>query len=148
MRQLVHTMFIANDHNSFHLWWQENFVKHQKVLKYYDQDCLKNFLLLFMSLLSASIVKNSHFCDWTLLNLSKKRRRPTFKGLNTKFGPQWEGRKSSYQRNLSVAILSHTPQSKWNFHLLWIVVIMCFIYFGVIVVNLSPSFSFKWGTME
>ena len=39
---------------------QENFIKHQKVSKY-DHDCLKNFILLFLSLLTASIVKNSHF---------------------------------------------------------------------------------------
>ena len=32
-------MFITNNHASFHLWWDENFVKHQNVSKYYDQDC-------------------------------------------------------------------------------------------------------------
>ena len=32
-------MFISNNHDSFHLWWHENFVKHQNVSKYYDQDC-------------------------------------------------------------------------------------------------------------
>ena len=35
--------------------WLWNF----KVSKYYDRDCLQNFLLLFMSLLTAPIVKNS-----------------------------------------------------------------------------------------
>ena len=30
-------MFIANNRDSFHLWWKENLVKHQKVSKYYDQ---------------------------------------------------------------------------------------------------------------
>ena len=39
MRQLVYTLFITNNHDSFHLWWKENLVKHQKVLKYYGQDC-------------------------------------------------------------------------------------------------------------
>ena len=39
MRQLVYTIFIINNHNSFHLWWKENLVKHQKVSKYYDWDC-------------------------------------------------------------------------------------------------------------
>ena len=39
MRQLVYTMFITNNHNSFHLLWHENFVKHQNVSKYYGQDC-------------------------------------------------------------------------------------------------------------
>ena len=44
MRQLVYTMFISNNHfissnPSFHLWWMENLVKHQKVSKYYETDC-------------------------------------------------------------------------------------------------------------
>ena len=32
-------MFITNNHASFHLWWKENLVKHQKVSKYCDHDC-------------------------------------------------------------------------------------------------------------
>ena len=32
-------MFITNNHDSFHLWWEKNLVEHQKVWKYYDQDC-------------------------------------------------------------------------------------------------------------
>ena len=38
-------MLITNNHDSFHLWWHENFVKHQNVSKYYDQDC--RYLALF-----------------------------------------------------------------------------------------------------
>ena len=35
-------MFISNNHTSFHLWWKENLVKHQKVLKHYGNDwCFK-----------------------------------------------------------------------------------------------------------
>ena len=45
MRQLAYAMFITNNHNEFHLWWKENLVKHQKVSKYYDQDCSKTFIL-------------------------------------------------------------------------------------------------------
>ena len=33
-------------------------VKYQKVSKYYANDCLQNFILLFMSLLTAPIVNN------------------------------------------------------------------------------------------
>ena len=44
VRQLVYTIFITNNYNSFHLWWKENLVKHQIVWKYYDQDCCKNLL--------------------------------------------------------------------------------------------------------
>ena len=32
-------MFIANNRASFHLWRKENLVKHQKVSKYYENDC-------------------------------------------------------------------------------------------------------------
>ena len=38
---------------------KENLVKHQKVSKYYENDCLQNFLSLFMSLLTAKFVKSS-----------------------------------------------------------------------------------------
>ena len=34
---------ISNNHNSFHLWWKKNLVKHQKVWKYYGQDCRWTF---------------------------------------------------------------------------------------------------------
>ena len=39
MRRLVHTMFITNNHASFHLWWKQNLVKYQKILKYYVHYC-------------------------------------------------------------------------------------------------------------
>ena len=32
-------MFISNNCLSFHLWWMENLLKHQKVSKYYETDC-------------------------------------------------------------------------------------------------------------
>ena len=32
-------MFITNNLDSFHLWWKKKLVKHQKVSKYYYQDC-------------------------------------------------------------------------------------------------------------
>ena len=35
--------------------------RHQKVSGYYEIDCVSNLLLLFISLLTAPIVKNSHF---------------------------------------------------------------------------------------
>ena len=39
---------------------KENLLKPQKVSKYYEHDFLRKFLLLFMSLLTALIVKSSH----------------------------------------------------------------------------------------
>ena len=32
-------MFINNNCASFHLWWMENLVKHQKVSEYYENGC-------------------------------------------------------------------------------------------------------------
>ena len=52
--------FIINKHALFHLWQKELLLNHQKVSKYYEHDCLQNFILLFMSLVIALIVKNSH----------------------------------------------------------------------------------------
>ena len=60
MRKLVYTMFISNNRPSFQLWLNENLVKHQKVSTYYENDYLESFLLLFMCLLTAKFVKNSH----------------------------------------------------------------------------------------
>ena len=37
--QLWYSIFITNNHGSFHLWWKENLVKYQKVSKYYVHDC-------------------------------------------------------------------------------------------------------------
>ena len=42
VRQLVYTMFISNSRTIFHLWWKENLVKHEKVSKYYEDDCRSN----------------------------------------------------------------------------------------------------------
>ena len=53
-------MFITNKRASFYLQRKENVVKHQKVSKYYENDWLQNFFLLFMSLLTDPVVKNSH----------------------------------------------------------------------------------------
>ena len=39
MRQFVYTNFISNNRELFHLWWKENLVNHQKVSKYYENDC-------------------------------------------------------------------------------------------------------------
>ena len=39
MTQLVHTMFISNNHASFRFWCRENLVKYQKASKHYENDC-------------------------------------------------------------------------------------------------------------
>ena len=52
-------MFVSNKRTSSYLWCKENLVKHQRVPKYYKNDCLQNFLLSYMPLLAAKFVKNS-----------------------------------------------------------------------------------------
>ena len=52
-------MFITNNRTSFHLWGKKNFLNDQIVSKYYEHDCLQRFVLLFISLLTDLIVKNS-----------------------------------------------------------------------------------------
>ena len=42
---------------------KEKLVENQKVSKYYENDCWKNFLSLFMSLLTAPIFKNKSYLD-------------------------------------------------------------------------------------
>ena len=39
MRKLVYTMFISNNRASFHFYWKENLVNHQKVSKYHENVC-------------------------------------------------------------------------------------------------------------
>ena len=69
VRQLVYTMFITYNHDSFHLWWKENFVKHQKVSKYYGQDCsflskrteeLIMFIFQVLNLISLLLPRNGN----------------------------------------------------------------------------------------
>ena len=76
MRQLIIIMFITNSRASFNLWWKENLVKHQKVSKYCDHDCLQIFLFLFMSLLEAVVVKNSHILVEIYFVFLENRLRP------------------------------------------------------------------------
>ena len=55
-------MFITNNHDSFHLRWKKNLVKHQKVSKYYDQDCsgrMSSFITDETINLSLKILKSS-----------------------------------------------------------------------------------------
>ena len=97
MRQLVYTVFISRNHELLHLWSKENLVKHQKVSKHYENDFLYSFLLLFMSLLTAPIVKNSHIYARIYFIFLKNFLKQTWKSSNTKFWPQWKDRESSYE---------------------------------------------------
>ena len=58
--------------------------------KYYENDCLKNFLLRFISLLIAKFVKKIHILARIYFILLKKVLEQTWLSFNTKFGPQWK----------------------------------------------------------
>ena len=84
----MYTMFSSNNHASFHLWSQENLVKYQKVLKYYVHDFLQNFLLLFMFLLTAPIVKRSHILAGICSIFLKNVLDQALKSFGAEFGPR------------------------------------------------------------
>ena len=48
MRQPFYTTFLSNNCTSFDLWLKDNLIKHQKVSKYYEDDCLHFFVCLFV----------------------------------------------------------------------------------------------------
>ena len=56
MRQLVDTMFISNNRPSFDFWGKENLVKHQKVSKYCEADCLQIYFFHFTLLLTTKFI--------------------------------------------------------------------------------------------
>ena len=89
-------MFITNNHDSFHLWWHENFVSHQNVSKDYGQDCLKFFFFAFYFLISSfNCLKHSSFLTEFYFILLENVIHQTSKAFNIKFGPQWKDRRSS-----------------------------------------------------
>ena len=81
VRELVYAMFNTNNDASLHLLWKENLAKHQNVSKYYDRDYLKNCHLLFMSLSTASIIKNCHILAGTHFIFLIKCPRPNLKAF-------------------------------------------------------------------
>ena len=89
---------------SFHLWWNENLVEYWKVSTCYENDCLQNFLLLFMSLLTTPTVQNSYTYSRFYFIFQNNVLKKTWKSFNTTFLPQWKYKKGSYhilQRNCS-----------------------------------------------
>ena len=70
MRPLAYIMFITNATLSFTNG-------ERKSLKYYDHDCLQNFPLLSMLLLTALIVKSNHILAVIYIIFQKKLPRPT-----------------------------------------------------------------------
>ena len=88
-------MYISNNRSSFHLWWKEKLVIHQKVSNYYETDCLQNFLLLFMFLLRIKCLKNTHIYVRNVFFFLKNVLKQTWNSFNIRFQPYQKGRKSS-----------------------------------------------------
>ena len=68
----------------------------KRVSKHDDYDCLQNFNLLFMSLITAPIVKHSQILAGIYFILLKNVGQ-AWKAFSTKFGPQWKDRNCTYQ---------------------------------------------------
>ena len=83
---------------------KESLVKNQKVSKYYANDCLQKFILLFMLLSATPVVKNSHNYARIYLIVLKIVLKQTRDSFNIKFRPQWKDRKSSYQQRQILAL--------------------------------------------
>ena len=58
---------------------KKSLLKHQKVSKYYDHDCLQNFFLLLMPLLLAPIIKNRHILAYMYFIFPGSCPRPNMK---------------------------------------------------------------------
>ena len=76
MRQLVYILFITNNCASFHLWWKENLVKHQKVLQYYFHDRRYVASLLCNILYFTSVTIIFGYISKLLNKCRKCRRKP------------------------------------------------------------------------
>ena len=62
-------MVISNNCTSFHLRWKENLIKNEKVSKYYGNDWLRTFLLLFCLSYQLNLLKTAMFrLGFTLMN--------------------------------------------------------------------------------
>ena len=90
-------MYLSNIQPSFHLWWKENLVKHGKVSRYYETDCLGNFALLFKFLFLTRFFRNSHIWTRIFFVFLKNVLQQTWNSFNSKFEHQQKDRKRSYQ---------------------------------------------------
>ena len=96
-------ILLLNNRQSFHLWRMENLVKHRKIPKYYETDCLQNFLLRYMFLIITNFVKDNHIQARIWFIFLKNLLNQTWNAFNTKFQHLWKNWKSSYQLRESFA---------------------------------------------
>ena len=81
---------------------EKKLVEYQEVITYYDNDCLQNIFLLFVSFLTAPVIKNSHILAEPYFTFRKQCPGPN---LNI----------SQYQIWTSVKISEKYLSSKTNF---------------------------------
>ena len=67
-------MFISNNGPSFHFWWKEKLVKHQKASEYYETDC-RYLSLILVSLLGTCIWGTPCLFSWVLCYSIKNPNR-------------------------------------------------------------------------
>ena len=72
---------MSNNQASFYLWWMENLLSHQNILKYYEHECLKNFVLLVMPLFSVLFVKSSYILTGICFAFLRNHPRRDLKGF-------------------------------------------------------------------
>ena len=84
MRHPIYSICIINKRALFHFWWKQNWVKFQKISEYYENDCLQNIGLFFMSLWKAPIVKHSRL-NYILLFLLKNHVKTNLKIFQYRF---------------------------------------------------------------
>ena len=106
MRQLAYTIFITNNYASFHLWWKGSIVKHHKVSNYYENDFLQNFLLLFLSLLTAPIDKNGDIIAVIKFISLKNPLKQNSKSSNITLRLQQKDQKSSMKVKQVLALFA------------------------------------------
>ena len=107
LRKLVYTILLSNNRLSFPLWGKENLIYDQQVWKYYENDCLQYFLLLFMSLLPTRFVKKSHIWRKIYCIFLKNVRKQTWNSFKTKFQDKCKAWKSSYQVKEILAVFCY-----------------------------------------
>ena len=132
MRQLVYTMFISNNHPSFHLWWEENLVKHWKVSKDYETNCGSSH--------EHQCSKYKNCLNVMILIYIKEHRSNIWSSIHKKVKQRWcwVGKKALLIKKICNLFLSGVI--KFSFHYIYILSFICYpIYFNSIIFILIYS---------
>ena len=105
---------LSNNRTSLHLCSKQNFLNDQKVSKCYEAYCLEYFLLLFMFLLTAKLVKDSHIYPTILFIFLQNVLKQTCSSFNSKLEPQWKDSKSRYEVKQILGIYLPLNRSKFR----------------------------------